>query len=130
MNEHKFYIGDAVRYDGGWGKVYDVGPVLPYVRYVIEPHGDAAMVEFPESALQPCCTNCGSVQIEREDYLNPCANAACRLNGPVTYHLGCGSQYREYCADCGALLYDSAQDEIDNAYNDLQNWDLLDPDNN
>ena len=60
------------------------------------------------------CPQCGSGRIVREDYLNPCQFAACRLNGPVTYHLGCGSQWREYCADCGALLYDSADDEIKN----------------
>ena len=61
------------------------------------------------------CPQCESENIEREDYLNACANAACQLNGPVTYHLGCGSQWREWCADCGAVLYDSARDEIDNA---------------
>ena len=65
--------------------------------------------------LENYCPYCCSATIEREDYVNPCACAACRLNGPVTYHLGCGSQYREYCAVCGALLFDSAEDEIENA---------------
>lgn len=59
------------------------------------------------------CPGCGG-GIEREDYLNACANAGCKLNGQHTYHLGCGSQYREYCADCNAILFDSAQDEIAN----------------
>ena len=55
--------------------------------------------------------------VETDDYLNPCANAACHLSGPpgTTYHLGCGSQHKDYCADCGEILYDSAEDEINNA---------------
>ena len=57
---------------------------------------------------------CAHERVGREDYLNSCSSAACKLNGQNTYHLGCGSQWREYCADCGKVFYDSAQEEIDN----------------
>lgn len=79
----------------------DVMKALPYV-------------EQQMWALAGACTDCGSMDVRREDYLNPCASAACQLNGPVTYHLGCGSQYKEYCAGCNALLFDSVDDEIAN----------------
>ena len=59
------------------------------------------------------CPGCGSTEIEKEDRLNPCANAACKLNGVHTYHLGCGSQHKDFCACCGAVLFDSAEDEIE-----------------
>ena len=59
------------------------------------------------------CPNCLGTHIEREDYLNACRNAGCRLNGPVTYHLNCGSQHRDICADCGYVLYDSADEPIE-----------------
>lgn len=58
---------------------------------------------------------CQHKHTEREDYLNPCSSAACKLNGQHTYHLGCGSQYKEYCLDCDTILFDSADDEIANA---------------
>ena len=59
------------------------------------------------------CTKCGSENVKREDYLNACRNAGCQLNGPVTYHLNCGSQHREWCVDCGELLYDSADEPVE-----------------
>ncbi len=58
---------------------------------------------------------CLHSRIESESYLKSCSSAACKLNGQYTYHLGCGSQHKEHCADCGKLLYDSAQEEIDGA---------------
>lgn len=65
--------------------------------------------------LENYCPRCCSTKIKREDYLNPCASAACKLNGVHTYHLGCGSQHKDFCAACGAMLFDSAEDEIENA---------------
>lgn len=73
---------------------------------------DAKLIIFPiDSPRVHCSHSC----IERDDYLNPCSMAGCKLNGQYTYHLGCGSQYKERCEDCGVLLYDSAQEEIDSA---------------
>ena len=65
-------------------------------------------------------TKCAHDHITREDYLNPCSSAACKQSGQHTYHLGCGSQYKEWCDDCGELIVDSAQDEIDNV-----KWDEI-----
>jgi len=64
--------------------------------------------------LEKYCPCCCSTKTEREDYCNPCASAACKLNGVHTYHLGCGSQHRDVCANCGTIFYDSAEDEIEN----------------
>lgn len=67
------------------------------------------------AAIKNRCPRCGSAEAETEDYLNPCGNAACVLNGPVTYHLGCGSQHKDFCANCGTVLFDSADAEIEAA---------------
>ena len=55
------------------------------------------------------CPHCGG-KVEEEGYLRPCRDAGCRLNGPVTYHMNCGSQHRLICENCG-VIYDSADDE-------------------
>ena len=56
---------------------------------------------------------CSHEHIEEEGYLNPCRDAGCRLNGSVTCHFNCGSQYRDWCIDCGKVLYDSADEEVE-----------------
>lgn len=55
---------------------------------------------------------CKHRNTETEGYLNSCSNAGCRLNGPITAHFNCGSQHREWCSDCGELLYDSALEQV------------------
>jgi len=65
---------------------------------------------------------CEHVNVETENYLNPCSMAACKLSGVHTYHLGCGSQERVFCSDCGAKLQDSADDMIEDAEWDEQEY--------
>jgi len=61
-------------------------------------NGIAAMRKVLQSSI--CCTH---ENTEREDYLNARRFAGCDFQS--------GSQYRLWCADCGALLYDSAAED-------------------
>lgn len=56
---------------------------------------------------------CQHENVTEEGYLNSCQMAGCQLNGPVTYHKNCGQQWRTWCDDCGAMLYDSADEPVE-----------------
>ena len=57
---------------------------------------------------------CKHENFKEVGYLNSCKNAGCDVH--TGKHYGCGSQYKVYCADCGELLFDSADydyEEVD-----------------
>ena len=82
------------------------------IREVRQDDGSGAVCEVKfedESETRYRRVECLHHHEEREDYLNACRFAGC--NFTTGEHFNCGSQHRLWCADCGALLYDSADDE-------------------
>ena len=53
---------------------------------------------------------CGGNVVVNE-FLVPCRAAGCVLNGPITFHDGCGQHTTEICEECGRVFYDSQKEE-------------------